>query len=211
MTALLDAIARAFVAPRAQERRPAAVAVAAPAVAVCGPAAQPLACALALLLRRSGPVVVCRWGAGARRAEVPATARARRLTASLTARGLAARASGRLVLVTLDANAPVAAAEAGRAAAAAGDAPVVLALCGPRDAAFDGLLAVQDAAVVATGDAPEELVALGVAGLADHVSRVMVAPALSGAGAWAARAGLAALPAARAALAPVAAQLDGAR
>jgi len=212
MTALLDAIARVFVAPRANARLvEAAPAVAVRSAAVCGPAAEPLACALALLLRRRGPAVVCVWGAAARRAEAPATAGARRLAASLAARGLTVCATGRLVVVTLDADGPVAAAEAGRAAAAAGEASVVLALASPRDDAFDGALAAQDVAVVAAGDAPEELVRLAVAALEQTSRAAVAATALSGAAAWPARAGLWAGPAARRALAPALDALGGLR
>jgi hypothetical protein len=204
MTAsLIAAVARAFVAPSGGERREHVVAARAGSAAVCGPAAEPLACALALLLCRGGPVVVCAWGAAARRAQAPATAGARRLAGSMATRGLMARATGRLVVVTLDADGPLAAAEAGRATAAAGDAPVVLALCDPRDDAFDDLLAAQDVAVLAAGDAPEELVRLGVGALAAVSPAVVVAPALGGAQAWAARAGVGAGPLARRALAGV--------
>jgi hypothetical protein len=120
----------------------------------------------------------------------------------MVARGLVAHASGRLVVVALDATPSIAAAECARAAAAAGDAPVVVALCGPRDAAFDQLLATQDVAVVASGDAPEELVRLGVAAFDATSRRAVAAPAISAAAAWAARAGLWAAPGARRALAP---------
>jgi hypothetical protein len=201
VTALLDAIARVFVAPVSPEAaaRPASAA-AVPSAAVCGPAAEPLACALALLLRSRGPAVVCSWGAGGRRASAAPTAAARRLAASLGARGLAARASGRLVVVALDAAPSIAAAEAARAGAAAGDAPVVLALCGPRDPAFDQVLAAQDVAVAAAGEAPEELIRLGVAALERACGRAVVADGLPGAAAWLARAGLFAAPGARRAL-----------
>ena len=205
MTALLDAIARVFVAPRADPVR-AAPTVALPSVAVCGPAAEPLACALALLLRRRGPVVACSWHGAARRPQLPPTAGARRLAASMDARGLSARASGRLVVVTLDAEPSAAAAEAARAAAAAGDAAVVVALCGPRDDAFEDLLAAQDLAVVATEQAPDELVRLGVGSLEEIARRALDAPAIGGLTAWRARAGLSAGSAARRALAPA---LDG--
>jgi hypothetical protein len=212
VTALLDAIARVFVAPRAQARLvEAAPAAAVRSAAVCGPAAEPLACVLALLLRRRGPAVVCAWGAAARRAEAPTTAGARRLAASMAARGLTARATGRLVVVTLDTDGAVAAAEAGRAAAAAGEAPVVLALAGPRDDAFDSALAAQDVAVVAAGDAPEELVRLAVATLGQASRAAVAAAALSGAAAWSARAGLWAGPAARRAVAPAIEALGGLR
>jgi hypothetical protein len=210
MTAVLDAITRMFVAPRADAVRVVSV-TAAPSAAVCGPAAEPLACALALLLRRRGPAVVCAWGSAARRPQAPAAVGARRLAASMDARGLAARATGRLVAVALDPEPVAAAAEAGRAAAAAGDAPVVVALCGPRNEAFDHLLAGQDIAIVAAGDATDELVRLGVESLEAVVGRSLPAPALGGIGAWRARAGLAAGPATRRALAPALEALGGRR
>jgi hypothetical protein len=190
-----------FVAPASDVRSEPVVVAAAPAVAVCGPDAAPLACAMALLLRRRGPGVVCHWGAGGRRASSPPNVRCRRLAASMAARGLTAHATGRLVMIALDEEPTVAAAEAARAAAAAGDAPVVLALCAPRDAAFDELLAAQDGAVVAAGDAPDELVRLAVAALADSSRRAVAAPSLTGVASWAACAGLWATPAARRSLA----------
>jgi hypothetical protein len=124
--------------------------------------------------------------------------RARRLAASLEARGLAVTASGRLVRVRLDDDPHVAAIEAARVAAAAGDAAVVTAICGPREPAFDALLAGQDVTVVAAGDAPEELVRIGVASLGHRAVAASSVPALP---AWAARAGICASPAARRALA----------
>lgn len=192
MTTLLDAIARVFVAPAGARAEP--VAVAAPFAAVCGPDAEGVAAALALTLGARGPVVVCSWAAADRRAGVPATMGARRLAASLQGRGLDAAATGRLVLVRLDADPHVAATEAGRAAAAAGDAPVVTAICGPREPAFDELLARQDITVVAAGETSEELVRLGLAALGD---RAYAAPSLGAAASWAARAGLWATPLAR--------------
>lgn len=201
MTALLDAIARMFVAPSGEAAR-AAPMVAVPSAAVCGPGAEPLACALALLLRRCGPAVVCSWRAASCRPQAPATTGARRLAASMDARGLVARASGRLVIVTLDDAPPAAAAEAGRASAAAGSAPVVIALCGPRDEAFDHLLAAQDLAVVAAADASDELVRLGVAALEQAAGRAVSTAGIGGITAWRARAGLVAGSSARRALAP---------
>jgi hypothetical protein len=194
MTALFGAIARVFVAPGHAEP----VAVAAPCAAVCGPQAEAVSAALALLLRGRGPAVVCVWAGPGRRASAPATVGARRLAASLQARGLEAAASGRLVRVRLDDNAHLAVTQAGRCAAAAGGAPVVTAVCGPRDPAFDDLLAGQDVAVVAAGHAPDELVRLGVAALGDRAVIASFVPALS---AWLASAGVWATPAARRALA----------
>lgn len=203
MTALLGALARAFVAPRPAGESAAVAAAAAPCVAICGPAAEPLACALALLLVRHGPVVVCAWGGGSRRVEVPPTAAARRLARSLAARELAARASGRLVAVTLADDAAVAAGQIGRASAAAGGAPVVTALCAPRHDAFDALLAEQDAVVVAAASEPPALVRLATEALADAGARALTVPGLSAVAAAAAHAGLCAVPSARRALAAV--------
>jgi hypothetical protein len=201
MTAILDVLARVFLAPPAEARTKAVAAAVAPTAAVCGPAAAPLACALALVLRRRGAVVVCVWGGAHVRGGAPGSAAARRLASSLNARGIQARAAGQLVLVSLAEHAATAAGEAARTAAAAGDAPLVLALCGPREPDFDRILATHDVAVVATDDAPEELVRLGVGALEDVTRRAVPAPALGAAAAWAARAGLLATPTARRALA----------
>jgi len=206
MTELLDAIARVFVAPSSQARAE-PVAVAAPAVVVCGRGAEPVAAALALLARSRGPAVVCAWGSFSRRASAPSSAGARRLAASMQARGLSAAASGRLVSVSLDADPLVAATEVVRAGAAAGSAPVVTALCGPRDPAFDELLAAQDLGVVVAGDAPEELVRLGVAALGETSRRAVAAPQLAVVAAWFARAGVWATPGARRALAEAQSEL----
>jgi hypothetical protein len=204
MTAIFDVLARVFVAPRADARERRVAAAVAHTAAVCGPAAAPLACALALILRRRGAAVVCVWGESQIRGGAPGSAAARRLASSLDARGIQARATGHLVVVNLDADAAIAAGEAARAAAAADDAPMVLALCGPREPDFDLVLAAQDVAVVATGDAPDELVRLGVGALEDIARRAAAAPALGAAAARAARAGLLATPAARRALATAA-------
>jgi hypothetical protein len=195
MTALLDTIARVFVAPSA---RPEPVATVGSSAAVCGPQAEVAAAALALLLRPRGPVVVCAWSTSAQRASVPPTVGARRLAASLQARELGAVATGRLVAVGLDASPSVAVAEVARASAAAGAAPVVTAICGPRDPAFDGLLDAQDVTVVAAGDASDELIRLGVAALG---RTAVAASSLPATAAWLARAGLWATPSARRALA----------
>ena len=211
MSAWLDAVARVFVAPRTAVSAPAVAAVPAPSVIVCGPVAEPLACALALLVRRHGPAVMCAWGGLGHGAQLPATGAARRLAGSLAKRGLTARASGRLVTVALDPHAPVAVADVGRASAAAGDIPVAIALCGPREAAFDRLVAAQDLAVVAPGKAPEEIVRLGVEELGQIAASAVAAPALPPAAAWCARAGLGAGPAARRALGPALDALGGRR
>jgi hypothetical protein len=204
MTAILDVLARVFLAPPAEARMHVVAATVAPAAAVCGPEAAPLACALALILRRRGAAVVCVWGGAQMRGGAPGSAAGRRLASSLDARGIQARAAGHLVVVSLAEDAATAAGEVARAAAATGDAPTVLALCGPREPDFDRVLAAQDVAVVATGDAPDELVRLGVGALEDLARRAVAAPALGAAAAWAAGAGLLATPAARRALATAA-------
>jgi len=182
-----------------------------PGVAVlAAPAdALPLGAALGLALagRRRAPVVaVCLWttaAGGATGLRAPATLAARRLAASLAARGLDVRATGRLAIVQLAQAPDEAAGQARRALAAAGFAPAVLALGGPRAAAFDDLLGEQDLVVVATsGTTDPALARLAVAGLASAAVRACVcemAPAqparcLAGAG-------LTLLPSARRALA----------
>lgn len=200
MTALLDAITRVFVTP-STHARPEPVAMSAPSATVCGRDAEPVAAALALLLRSRGTAVVCSWASATRRPTAPAGAGSRKLASSMAARSLDAAATGRLVVVRLDDDADVAATEVARATAAAGAAPVVTAICGPRDPAFDELLASQDVAVVVTSDVPDELVRLGVAALGDASRRAVAAAPLTAAAAWAARAGLWVAPSARRALA----------
>ncbi len=185
-------------------RTPASVAVLAPAAA-----APALAAALALALahrRRAPAAAVCVWSAASARPlwRAPALPAAARLAAALVARGHAARASGRLVIVRLAAQCDEAAAEALRVSAAAGSAPTVLALAGPRAAAFDALLSEQDLVVVAVAPGSDPALArLAVAdlerGLACEVPPARPARSL-------AAAGVVLLPAARRALAaPVAA------
>lgn len=134
---------------------------------------------LALARRCRAPVVaVCVWTAGAPAQagwRAPATPGTRRLAAAFAARGLAARAAGRLALVHLPAAAEDAAVGARRATAAAGAAPTVLALGGPRVAAFDALLAEQDLVVVASPRGTDPALArLALAGLEPVVARACV-------------------------------------
>jgi hypothetical protein len=185
-------------------RTPATVAVLAP------PGDAPaLAAVLGLMLARRArePVaVVCVWSAAPARTlwRAPALPAAGRLAAALAARGLDACASGRLVVVRLAAQCEEAAAQARRASAAAGPAPVVLALAGPRAAAFDALIAAQDLVVVALpADSDPALAQLAVAGLERGL--ICAIPPSRSARALAAS-GVALLPSARRALAaPVAA------
>jgi hypothetical protein len=187
-------------------RTPAAVAVLAP------PGDAPaLGAVLGLMLARRAhaPVaVVCVWSPAPALARVlwraPALPAAGRLAAALAARGLDAGGSGRLVFVQLAAQREEAAAQARRASAAAGPAPVVLALAGPRAAAFDALITAQDLVVVAVpADSDPALARLAVAGLERGL--ICAIPPSRTACALAA-CGLALLPSARRALAaPVAA------
>jgi hypothetical protein len=143
-------------APRA---RPARIAAEPPRAVVLGPAEDVVvaAAALALDLRRrvraGAAVVVLHSGEDATEPALPAAAvaapglpGARLLAARLARRGLSAGAHGRLVWCPL---AAADAAEHRRIAAASGDAPVVLALLGPRSPAGDALLAGHDAALLA--------------------------------------------------------------
>ena len=185
-------------------RTPACLAVLAPAAD-----AHALAAVLGLALARrdrTPAAVICLWSAAPGRPawRAPALPAAGRLAAGLTARGHDARASGRLVVVRLASQPSSAAAEAQRAIAAAGAAPTVLALAGPRVAAFDALLAEQDLVVVALAPGADPALArLAVAGLERGLA-CEIPPARPGRSL--AAAGVLLLPSARRALAaPVAA------
>jgi hypothetical protein len=97
--------------------------------------------------------VVCVWSpapaSGRAVWRAPALPPAARLAGALAARGHDARAGGRLVVVRLAPPPEEAAAQALRASAAAATAPCVLALAGPRSAAFEAVLGVQDLVLVA--------------------------------------------------------------
>jgi hypothetical protein len=129
----------------------------------------------------------------------PGMPAATRLAAVLGSRGHEARASGRVVGVRLAQAADEAAAEAGRVASAAGSAPAVLVLAGPRSAIIDDVLAAQDLVVVALAPDDDPVLArLAAAGLERAVT--CVAPPADLARALAA-AGIALLPSVRRALA----------
>jgi hypothetical protein len=162
---------------------------------------------LALAGRFRAPVVaVCVWTAGVATQtswRAPATPAARRLAGAFAARGLGGRAAGRLAIVALPPAAEEAQAAARRAIAAAGTAPTVLALGGPRVAAFDALLAEQDLVVVATPSGTDPAVAqLALARLSSDAVRTCACdvPASHPARVLAAS-GLTLLPSARRALA----------
>jgi hypothetical protein len=120
---------------------PAAIAVLVPPDRVAAVGA-----AVALGLGR-GCAVVAVWGHDVDRGpRAPAQPRARRLAAKLTERGHDALATGRLVVVHLDAPD-----EAARVAAAAGVA-TVLVVAGPRDDQVDRVLRDHDQILVAGDD-----------------------------------------------------------
>ncbi|HWI08350.1 MAG TPA: hypothetical protein VNT54_12655 [Solirubrobacteraceae bacterium] len=183
----------------APPRAPASLAVLAPAAD-----APALGAALALALarrERATAALVCVWApvAGDRLWRAPAAPAAARLARALAARGHDARASGRLVVVRLATPCEPAAAEALRATAAAGRAPAVVALGGPRTAAFDALLAQQDVVVVAVAPGADPALArLATEGLERSVACEV--PPADPARALAA-AGVALLPSTRRALA----------
>ena len=143
------------------------------AVAVLAPAADAAALGAVLGLalaraQRAPAAVVCVWSPVPERPSwrAPARAAARRLAATLAARGHEAYGSGRLVVVRLAAGREDGAAEALRVSAAAGAAPTVLALAGPRRAELDIVLAAQDLVVVALPpESNPALAQLAVAGL----------------------------------------------
>ena len=119
---------------------------------------------------RAACALACVWTApeGHRhpQARPPAGRASRRLAAALCARGLDALPCGRAAVVALPPDPGEAVAAAGRATAAAGAAPAVLALGGPRAAAFDDLIAGQDRVLVVTRPGGAGAIgALAVAGL----------------------------------------------
>jgi hypothetical protein len=195
----------------------------APRVLVLGGAAvaPPLAAALAGTLRareRAPATLVCVWApatsapsaappaaAGTRAVSLWASAGARRLAARLVARGLDARAAGRLAWLTLPPEAGAAAEALGRLVGWL-DAPIVTALAGPRAPAFDALAAEHDVFVAVrpaagpgmSSAARDALASLALSGLGGVT--VACDPLPAGVASWRARAGLARLPAGHAAL-----------
>lgn len=127
--------------------------------------------AVALLLAgrcRTSHALVALWaGRDAGSVRAPATAGARRLAATLEARGHEATATGRLAVVRLGGGLMEAAPEAVRAVAASGDVPAVVVLAGPRDDAADALLRDQDGVLIAVPEETDAAVPeLALAGLA---------------------------------------------
>lgn len=122
--------------------------------------------ALALALARRGVAVVACWqvAAAERRRGGLAVGGARRLVASLVARGVDATAAGRLVVVSLPTDARDAVMWLRRVESACGDAVCVPVLGGPRVGAWDEVLRERGAAVLyGVDDAVRELAAAGLA------------------------------------------------
>jgi hypothetical protein len=187
----------------AMSRHPAAAVLGTPAAVV------PMAAACAGELRaRTGTAaaLLCVWRpapppatdeaeGSAPPAQSPAgatTPGARRLAARLTVHDLPATACGRLAWLALDPDPVPAASRVGRCIALA-EAPVVLAIAGPRPAAFEPLLAGFDVALaVLAPDVDPALRDLALATLGAR-ERAVVAPLAPGPPRWAAMAGLARL------------------
>lgn len=159
-----------------------------PSVAVLAPAPEApwLGAAVGIGVARAWGApcaLVCTWSAELTQPQgwaAPSPRAGRRLAARMTARGIEARAGGRIVRVSLCSEEVVAAAEATRALAAAADTPCVLAIGGPRGDALEALVSEQDHAMVFTRpDAPAGLAEIARAGLralpADRVSSHVVA------------------------------------
>ncbi len=121
----------------------------------------------------------------------PALPGARRLAAALTAAGTPATGRGRLAWAALP-PAPEVAANAWASAreSAGADRATVLAVAGPRPAAFDPLLAVQDLVVLVLRDGEADLAALANATFEATGATVVTVPPLAGAARLVALAGL---------------------
>ena len=153
MSGILDRLVAAFVAPVEHEApRPGGwvepAPPAAPAVAVLSAPDHAVAAgaAVALAVDR-GVVVLAVWGATVGGSRAPASPRAGRLATRLADRGHDAKATGRLVVVTLAAGPD----EAARVAAAT-DVPVVLLVAGPRDDHVDRVVRDHDRVLVVGDD-----------------------------------------------------------
>jgi hypothetical protein len=132
-----------------------------------------------VIARRSPAALVCLHAAGGERSTAPLRAPARaapaRLAASLRARGLAADARGRIAAVELAGDGSDAAAAAARALAAAGTLPTVIGVA-VRDPDMDGLLAAQDAILVALPPSTDAALAELTVASAARLGRVASIP-----------------------------------
>ena len=163
----LRRVAALFVTPAVGEgrtapalrREPTTAGVAPPArtavVAGAGDVAA-LGAVAALRGRGRGPAVVAVWTGGSSDgpvgASAPAWGASGRVAASLRARELSARATGRLVVVTLPPGEPAAVEALGRVEAACVSLSVVVAVGGARTAAWDRVLATFDDVLVHHSD-----------------------------------------------------------
>ena len=131
-----------------------------------------------VIARRSPAALVCLHAAGGERSTAPLRAPARaapaRLAASLRARGLAADARGRIAAVELAGDGSDAAAAAARALAA-GTLPTVIGVA-VRDPDMDGLLAAQDAILVALPPSTDAALAELTVASAARLGRVASIP-----------------------------------
>jgi hypothetical protein len=172
-----------------------------PALGVLAPARELSAVASAAglaIARGRSAALVCLHASGAAASpslRAPAHAGAGRLAASLTARGLAADARGRLAVVRLPDDPAELSSAAARALAAAGALPTVLAVA-QRSEDVDVLLGAQDAILVALAPAAEPTLAgLALAGATELAPSAVaislaldpVQRALALAGAWSPR------------------------
>jgi hypothetical protein len=131
---------------------------------------------IALGIARRGVAVVACWRVpAARRRSGLAIAGARRLAASLEARGVEASATGRLVVVALPDDARDAVVLLRRVETACGDAVCVPLLGGPRDEDWDAVLAERGVALLHGAD--RSVLDLAAARLADQgVDARLLAP-----------------------------------
>jgi hypothetical protein len=180
MTALLARVAAFFVEPAVAVPGTAGNIGPDAALPVVGVVAQPAdsraaAGALALELARryrSGVSLVCLWSGSDDDDppwRAPAAPAASQLAAGLAARRHRTFATGRLAVVRLCAREDGAVAEAGTAVAAAGAAPVVIAIGAARGDGLDRFLATLDLVVVAVAQgAADGLSGLALAGIASQ-------------------------------------------
>jgi hypothetical protein len=213
VTDLLARVRGVFVEPApattTEQRTSPHIAVPPAAGLVCHPHdALPLGSALALSLRPGArAALVAVWRPDPEPApptlRAPANRHARRLAASLAARGIEATASGRLARAALPPH-PAESAQAADRALAAAQAPAVLVIAGPRCATLDDVLASLDLLLVAAPADDDQLAALAAAGLARLGPPAEVAPPLRSPALRAlATAGLLAPPTLRAPLRPL--------
>lgn len=167
MNQLLGRLSAVFVEPAPTRPRSVRAPGVAPAIALLCSSVDAVALGSAVALAaarrsRSSIGVAALWRPGASvgaGVTAPPVRRARRLERSLQARDLRAKAAGRLVRVELPAEPEAAIASAARAEATT-DAPMVVVVAGPREAAIDRLLAEHDLLLLAASDGSDPLLDL---------------------------------------------------